>query len=246
MPVRSLAFREYTWTYKEKLLVLVWRLSCFAMDGSPSSPSQPRPGGYRLRPEVVAHHQRERILAAVVEVVAERGYRAVTVADIVKRAKVARQRFYENFASKEDCFLAAYDRALEETLRRVGEATVSAGDSFPARVSAGIGALLGYMAEQPELARACLLEAPSLGSALAEQNAAARQRFAELLREGRPSSPDLPASAEESVLGGIYWLIYQALLSGKPKGIEDLQPDLVEFALAPFLGAEAARQASAG
>jgi AcrR family transcriptional regulator len=218
------------------------------MNGSLSQLSNARPGGHRLRPEVVAYHQRERILAAVVELVAERGYRAVTVADIVKRGKVARQRFYENFASKEDCFLAAYDRAREEALRRVGEATASAGDSFPARVSAGIAALLGYMSEQPELARACLLEAPSLGRALSERNQRAREGFAEQLRGGRgeTSAPEPPAAVEDSVLGGLYWLIYQALLSGQPQRIEDLRPNLVEFALAPFLGAEAARRASAG
>jgi AcrR family transcriptional regulator len=217
------------------------------MDGSPTSPSAARPGGHRLRPEVVAHHQRERILTAVVEVVAERGYRAATVTEIVKRGKVARQRFYENFASKEDCFLAAYDRAVEEALRRVGEGVANAEDSFAARVSAGIGALLGYMSEQPELARACLLEAPSLGSAATKRNEQVVEVFAGLLRDHpvERGAPEPPPGAEESVLGGLYWLIYQALLSGEPQRIEDLRPDLVEFALAPYLGAEIARQASA-
>ena len=71
--------------------------------------------------------------------------------------------------------------------------------------------------------------------------------FAGLLRDhpAEPGAPEPPAGAEESVLGGLYWLIYQALLSGEPQQIEDLRPDLVEFALAPYLGAEIARQASA-
>jgi AcrR family transcriptional regulator len=217
------------------------------MDASSSPLSQARPGGHQLRPEVVAHHLRERILDAAVELIAERGYRAVTVADIVKGAATARQKFYENFSSKQDCFFAAYDRALEEALRRVVEAGAGAGDSFPARISAAVAALLAYMSEQPELARACLLEAPAIGSEMQARNEKARQGFAELLRGGRgeEGAAELPASVEESVLGGLYWLLYQALLSGEPKRIEELQPDLVEFALAPFVGAEAARRAAA-
>jgi AcrR family transcriptional regulator len=205
------------------------------MEGSLSRASQIRPGGHELRREVVVHHQRERILAAAVELIAERGYRAVTVADIVKRAATGRLKFYENFSSKQDCFFAAYDRALEEALRRVGEAS-KGGATFPERLSAALAALLAYMAEQPELARACVLEAPSLGAAMQERNERALAGFAGLLRRtrGQAETEELPAGVEESVLGGLYWLIYNAILSGKPKRIEDLHPELVEFALLPF------------
>ncbi len=217
------------------------------MEGSLSQLSQVRPGGHELRREVVVHHQRERIIAAAIELIAERGYRAVTVADIVKRAATARLKFYENFSSKQDCFLAAYDRALQEATRRLAEATERSGASFPARVSAGLEALLGYIAEQPELARACLLEAPSLGPVLQGRREQALAAFADLLRGSREQAgaAELPASVEESVLGGLYWLIYHALLSAQPKRIEDLRPELVEFVLLPFIGAAAARAAAA-
>ncbi len=203
------------------------------MEGSLSQVSRVQPGGHELRREVVVHHQRERMLTAAVELIAERGYRAVTVADIVKRAATARLKFYENFSSKEDCFFAAYDRAFEEARHRVAQATEGAGDSFPEQVSAGLAALLAYIAEQPGLARACVLEAPALGPAMQERNQQALAAFAELLRGGREGaqSAELPAGVEESVLGGLYWLIYQAILSGKPKRIEDLHSELVEFAL---------------
>jgi AcrR family transcriptional regulator len=176
------------------------------------------------------------MLTAVAELVAERGYRSVSVADIVKRAATARLKFYENFSSKEDCFFAAYDRALDEALRRVGEACEGAGDSFPERVSAGIAALLSYIAAEPELARACVVEGPSLGPAMEGRREQATEGFAALLRGGREAAgeTELPESVEESVLGGLYWLLYHALLSGEPKRIEELQPELVEFALAPF------------
>jgi AcrR family transcriptional regulator len=217
------------------------------MDRSPPSrPPRARPGAHELRREVVVHHQRERILTAVVELVAERGYRAVTVADIVKRAAIARLKFYENFGSKQDCFLAAFDAGLEEATGRVGEAVDSAGDSFPDRVRAGITALLDLFSERPALARACVLEAPSLGAAMGDRRQRGLAAFAPLLagaREGGGEA-ELPGSVEESVFDGLYWLLYDAILTGTPERVEELRPQLVEFALLPFLGAAAAASAA--
>jgi AcrR family transcriptional regulator len=218
------------------------------MDRSPpSQPSRAQPGGHQLRREVVVHHQRERMLTAAVELVAERGYRAVTVADIVKRAAIARLKFYENFSSKQDCFIAAYDHALDEASRRVGEACAAAGASFPARVSAGIAALLDYVDADPKLARACFVEAPSLGAAMRGRRQQALERFSPLLRGARQEvgEAELPESVEESVFDGLYWLIYDAILSDRPERVEELRPQLVEFALLPFLGAAAAGAAAA-
>jgi AcrR family transcriptional regulator len=214
---------------------------------SPSRPQRVQPGGHQLRREVVVHHQRQRILTATVDLVAERGYRAVTVADIVKRAATARLKFYENFASKQDCFLVAYDAALAEATRRVGEATGTPGASFSERVSAGLAALLDYAAAEPALARACLVEAPSLGPVMQGRRQQALVAFAPLLRGGREEGgeAELPESVEESVLGGLYWLAYNAILAGQPERIEELRAELVEFALLPFLGAAAARNAAA-
>jgi AcrR family transcriptional regulator len=187
------------------------------------------------------------MLNAVVELVAERGYRAVTVADIVKRAAIARLKFYENFSSKADCFLAAYDRGVEEAAGAVEEACAEHPDSFPERVAAGIEALLGFVSAHPALARACLVEAPSLGPAMAGRRQAAMAAFAPLLREARAegAAAELPETTEESVFDGLYWLLYDAILSGGPARIEELRPQLVEFALLPFLGAAAAASVAA-
>ena len=69
------------------------------------------PGGHELSQDFIAQHQRERIFRGLAEIVAERGYPAVTVADVVKQARVARNTFYANFSSKQDCFLGAFDLA---------------------------------------------------------------------------------------------------------------------------------------
>jgi AcrR family transcriptional regulator len=213
------------------------------VEGYLSQLSQVTPGGHELRREVVVHHQRERILAAVVELVAQRGYREVSVAGIVKRAGTGRLKFYELFGSKQDCFLAAYDAGLEQAAGRVGGALADAGDSLAERVDDGIGALLAFLDERPELARAVVLEAPSLGPAMGNRREATLAAFTPLF-DGARESAELPDNLEESVLDGLYWLLYDAILSGKPKPLAELRPALVEFALMPFVGPGAGRAAA--
>jgi AcrR family transcriptional regulator len=206
-----------------------------------------QPGGHSLRREVVAHHQRQRILAGAAKVFAERGYRQVSVADIVKAAAIARGRFYENFASKEDCFFALYDAATEKTLERIAEACADSADEFPKRVRAGISALLSAIEADASTARACVVEGPAVGPAINARFEKLIADFAGLLRPGRSEvrSPELPDTVEETVVGGLYWLLYHALLEKRPKKISRLLPQLVEFSLIPFIGAEAAAVAAA-
>src|SRR6202012_5362390 len=105
---------------------------------------RPPPGRQRLSREFIARHQRARIIAALAEETTESGYRAVTVADIVRRAGIARNTFYDNFASKEDCFLAAQDFAVEEALERIAAAAAPE-ETWEARTTAGLGAFLKYV-----------------------------------------------------------------------------------------------------
>lgn len=216
------------------------------MAGGAGAKRRAQPGGHPLRREVVAHHQRQRILNGAAQVFAERGYRQVSVADIVKAAAIARGRFYDNFSSKEDCFFALYDSATEATLEGVGKACGESTESFPERVGAGIGALLAAIEADPALARACVVEGPAVGPAINDRFEKLIGDFAALLRSGRgeDGSSELPESVEETVVGGLYWLLYHALLEQKPKRIGRLRPQLVEFSLIPFIGAEAAAAAA--
>lgn len=212
------------------------------MAGAAGGRRRIQPGGHPLRPEVVAHHQRQRIIAAAARVIAERGYRNVSVADIVKAAAIARGRFYEHFSSKEDCFFALYDAAAETALSAVREACAKGKEDFPERVRVGIVALLAAIDADRERARACVVEGPAVGPAIAPRFEKVIEDFAEILRSGRgeDASDDLPVTVEETVVGGLYWLLYHALLEDRPKKIGKLQPQLTEFSLIPFIGAEAA------
>lgn len=212
-----------------------------------SQATRPPPGRHRLSREFVARHQRSRIISALAEETVEKGYRSVTVADIVRRAGIARNTFYENFSSKEDCFLAASDHAVEEALGRVLDAAGRV-DSWPARVNAGLAAFLHYVSGEPALARTCIVEALSAGPAAVERYERSVGAFAPLFRMGRKVSPNgeqLPETLEETIVGGIFWILYQRIAMGRVEEIEDLLPELAEFALTPYIGAEAAKRTAA-
>jgi AcrR family transcriptional regulator len=208
---------------------------------------RPPPGRQRLSREFIARHQRARIVAALAEETMARGYRAVTVADIVRRAGIARNTFYDNFSSKEDCFLATQDFAVEESLALVVNAAGEA-EGWEGRMIAGLGAFLKYVSDEPALARTCIVEALSAGEGAQERYEQSLQAFVPLLRIGREYSDhgdDLPDTLEETVVGGIFWVIYQRIVLGEAEQIESLLPDLVDFALTPYIGAKSAQRATA-
>lgn len=198
--------------------------------------------------EFIAEHQRARIIAALAEETAEKGYRAVTVADIVKRAGIARNTFYENFGSKEECFLATQEYAMSAALERVVAAAGEI-DEWPQRVRAGLSAFLTYVSEEPALARTCMVEALSAGPASVSYYEESQQAFVSLFQLGRDVSPHgggLPETLEEALIGGVFWIVYQRLTSPEPGKIGEVMPDLTEFILTPYLGADEANRIAAG
>lgn len=208
------------------------------------STTRPLPGQQQLPREFIARHQRARIISALALETSEKGYRQVTVADIVKRAAIARNTFYENFRSKEDCFLAAQQYAMSTALERV---VAAAGEleSWPHQVRAGLDAFLEYVAEEPALARTCLVESLSAGPIAMKHYEESQQAFVSLFRLGRDVSPHgaaLPETMEEAIIGGVFWIVYQRLAVSENGTVTELLPEVVEFALTPYLGAEGARE----
>jgi hypothetical protein len=108
-------------------------------------------------------------------------------------------------------------------------------------------ALLVHLAADPALAKAFIVEGPAVGPAISSRFERVIRDYAVLLREGRPEATvaELPGTVEETVVGGLYWLLYYAILEGRPKRLKRLLPQLTEFSLIPFVGAEAARSATA-
>jgi AcrR family transcriptional regulator len=203
------------------------------------------PGRQRLSREFVVHHQRVRIVQALAEEIVENGYRDLTVARIVRRAGVSRNTFYESFANKEECFLAAIDFASEEAMRSVADAVRRSVPDWPQQIRAGISAFLAFAASESALARVFVVESLSAGPAAIERFERTVRAVAPLFRLGRRRSSHgdtLPSTLEETIVGGIFWVVYQRIASGRPEELGHLQAELAEFALTPYLGVTAARQ----
>lgn len=186
--------------------------------------------------------QRRRILQAMIEVVAERGYPETRVVDVIGVAGVSRKTFYELFDSKEDCFLATYDVLLGNILGDTARGFESKpGGSWAERVSAGLGALLEHLADHPDEARFAIVEVLAAGpKALARRDAALRQ-FSGFLDAGRSeTSVELPGITSLSLTGGINELLYSEILHGAAARLPDRLPDLMFWIALPFLGPERA------
>jgi len=202
------------------------------------------PGRHGLPREFVIHNQRERLIAGLAEAVAENGYASTTIAHITRHAAVSRRTFYEHFASKDECFVAAYDTVMDELRERIGDA-FEAEEEWPQAVKAGIGAMLGFLASEPNLARLSMVEALVAGPVVVERYDAAIQSLVPYFEAGRKGRPPevlsrLSPTTEEALVGGMVSLISRRIFAGRTAELESLLPDLVEFALTPYLGSAAA------
>ena len=186
----------------------------------------------------LAATQRERILAAAEQLIAEKGCAGASIEAIVKAAGVSTVTFYEHFEDKEACFAAAFDRAAEETREMLREG-VADEPSWPEQIREGLRALLGAIDADPPRARMCLVEAQMGGSALRARYEAALDSAVLKLREGRrldSATVGISDAVEEATVGGIAWLLRERLELGGEDGVGDLLPRVTEIALSPYLG----------
>src|ERR671914_3120496 len=205
-------------------------------------PHQLPPGRHGLPAAFVAQNQRERILAAVADVCSVAGYAEMSVEDVIVTAGVSRRTFYEHFKNKEDAFLAAYDVVVAQLLVAVQEAYEKE-EGFAARVRAGLAAFLEFLTREPAFARMCIVEALAAGPDAVARRNSAMAAFADLLEEnarvlGTPIAPQ-PITAE-TIVGGIYEVVYTRIVRGDIRQLPELLPDLLYPALLPYEGTEAA------
>jgi AcrR family transcriptional regulator len=191
--------------------------------------------------------QRERILDAAERLIAERGCAGTSIEAIVKEAGVSSVTFYELFEGKEECFVAAFERAVD--VAALDLAVAAAGDpaagglSWSEAVATGLRAVTKLIAAEPERARLLLVEAQIGGPELSARFDAALDRVAAKLREGRSlETADLPAIQEEATAGALAWLLrerVERLGAGEGKAdaeeLEALYPELIDIALTPYL-----------
>jgi AcrR family transcriptional regulator len=168
----------------------------------------------------VAATQRERILAATERLIAEKGCAGTTIEGIVKEAGVSSVTFYDHFADKEECFVAAFDRAVEEL-----RAAIPAGLAGPERTEEALAALLAAIEAEPGRARLCFVEAQKGGPQLRAHYEAALDAVA----------GELSDSLGQALIGGLAWLLRERLELGGGEGVQDLLPRMTEIVLDPYL-----------
>jgi AcrR family transcriptional regulator len=203
------------------------------------------PGRHGLSRRYVQENQRQRILDAVADVVSLAGYQAMSVEDVVSTAGVSRRTFYDHFSSKDDAFLTAYDAIGAQLVVHV-RAAYAASTDFAQGVISCLAAFLEFVASEPHYADMCIVEAMAAGPAAIERRNRVMQAFAQLLHEGAQTvenSVAPPALVAETIVGGIYEIVYARVLQGKTGELPALLPDLAYSVILPYLGPEAAEQA---
>jgi AcrR family transcriptional regulator len=203
-------------------------------------------GRHGLSPEFVAQNQRERLIAGLTQALYEVGYQKTTVSLIGQKAAVSKSDFYKHFESKDECFVAAYDIAVERIREQVVAACEAAGEEeWAYRVRDGIAALLDLFSREPALASIALVEGLRAGRGVYDRYQAAVESFVSVLRHRAPQprqGSEVPEATDEAVVGGIASLLGRRILAGEAEQLSELFPEILEFALAAYLGAEEARR----
>jgi AcrR family transcriptional regulator len=205
---------------------------------------EPLPRGrHGLPREFVTSNQRERLLVAIADSLDEHGYDGTTVSQISKRARVSKSDFYRHFASKDECFLAAYDDAVER-LRAEVLASCEQRRDWADGVCTALATALAALAAEPARANLLLVEGLRAGPGIYNRFQVAVDGFVPYLRAGAPGTggSDAAAAADEAVVGGIASLLGRRVLAGEAKRLEEFLPELAEFALTPYLGVAEARR----
>jgi AcrR family transcriptional regulator len=188
-----------------------------------------RPGRGTPRKEA-DRNQRERLFAAMVATVAEKGYEATTVADLVELSGVSRSAFYRHFEDKEACFIAAVEVMVEPTLKQLG-----ADESVPPgmeRARQAFATLIETIVAQPAAAKMCVVEvyaAGDAGAALVDRMMERATEVAAALLEQVPERKGMPRELVRSIVGGIQKVIHKRLYRGQEKELLDLVPQLWDW-----------------
>ena len=203
-------------------------------------PGLPR-GRSRLPLPAVRASQRERLLRSVIAAVSESGYLAVTVADIVRRARVSRAAFYAHFADKEDCFLAATARGRELMLAQMLSATraLPPGSCDEEILRVACRAYLAFLAGEPAFARVFYIHMPTAGPRAVDRLDAAAGLFADLnqkwhqrAREHHPEWPPVPPETYLALAGAADALVRSLVRAGRTHALPELEETLMSLNLA--------------
>jgi AcrR family transcriptional regulator len=198
------------------------------MGGAQDADQLPR-GRHRLTREQVVASQRQRMLRAMSKVVSEKGYANTSVADVIAIAGVSRETFYEQFAGKEECFLAAYDVGVESVLRAMRASLTDAPDD-PAEVySRALASYLHTLSVDPAVARTFNVEVYAAGPAAIQRRMALMDRFVDVTAEMLGARTPQDRFACEALVAAISSLVTNRVGVGRAAELPDLHGPLMEL-----------------
>ena len=235
-----------------------------ASETAPSSRAAPngiiREDGDAVRElgrERVSEVQRVRLLTALLEIGAERGAANVTVAHVVQRARVSRRTFYELFADREECFLAAFDEAVARASRYVLDG-YDPGARWVERVRSALVMLLEFLEVERYAGQLLIVGSLGAGHRAIERRRHCIAQICALIDEGRNESKagaELPPLTAEGVVGGALSVLHSRLLASSPPAdgdpcggdrpgdsLRELTGALMSMIVLPYLGPAAARR----
>lgn len=215
-------------------------------NGRSKAPAERAPARVgRLGRNHVSQIQRARMIAAMVDVAAERGLANATVAHVVGRSGVSRRTFYEMFDDREDCFLAALEQAVGLAAEYVKEA-YDPSQKWRERVRAGLTATLEFLEDEPDMGRLAVVETLGAGPKVLERRRRLLVELTEIVDEGRKesrSAATLPPLTAEGVIGGVLSVLHARLIDRRRKGsLLDLTGPLMGMIVLPYLGPAAAQK----
>jgi AcrR family transcriptional regulator len=198
--------------------------------------SAPLPRGrHNLSRAEVAGSQRERMLRAMADAMAERGYVGTPVAEIIRRAGVSRETFYQQFSSKQDCFVAA----LEDALGRLGYALNAAieVDGEPIeRYDRMVGIYLEALALEPATARLFLIEIYAAGPEVMRRRVELQQQFVDGLVQIFGAHTERGRFACQALMAATISMATTYIASGDTKALRALRAPLVDLVRSVILG----------
>jgi AcrR family transcriptional regulator len=212
--------------------------------GRPRAEHQLPPGRHKLSRSYVEDHQRRRILEAIVDVVSLAGYSEMSVEDVIGAAGVSRRTFYDQFKSKEDAFLCVIEAVSDELVECVQSAYEQA-DGFPAAIRDGLATFLQFLADEPRYADLLIVEVLAAGPVPIAGRNRIMDAFAAMVRkraEGLAGERQPPELAAETIVGGIYEVVFSRILQGKARELPSLLPDLSYSLMQVYIGHDAAKR----
>jgi AcrR family transcriptional regulator len=192
--------------------------------------------------KLVNSSKREKILEGILEAVGAEGYNATSVRTVLDRTGLYRQAFYDNFADKDSCYLAALEMGIDRLEALVARAAASE-ESWRGKLRAGLGALLDRLDAEPDFGRGVIVEVHAAGPEALARRAEAMKRAADFIDLARPQaagSDPPPQIAPEGIVAGIHAIVHSRLSTGATDGFRSLLPEFMYFAVLPYFGAEAA------